>query len=109
MKKYIPYPLHRSNKIDAFILNWIMAYIKIAFGMQLLSFSCENFYFEFQYSVTLTVLLLAVIAGFFMAAIAAGGTSDVCWLDNGFAVSSRMEIVVIADPRDGTRSFTDCN
>lgn len=38
-----------------------------------------------------------------------GGINDICAFDNGFVVSNKIEMVVIAEPLDGTRSFTDCN
>lgn len=55
--------------------------------------------------------LFAVIAGFFMDAVVVivGSTRDVCGFDKGFAVSNRIDIVVIAEPLDGTLSRTDCN
>lgn len=46
---------------------------------------------------------------FLMDVVVGGNTREVCGFDNGFAVSNRIEIVVIAEPLDGTRSFTDCN
>lgn len=43
-------------------------------------------------------------------AVNVGGIKDICELcDNGFVVSNRIEIVVIAEPLDGIRSFTACN
>lgn len=55
--------------------------------------------------------LLTVSPDFLMVvdAVSAGGINDICEFDNGFVVSNRIEMVVIAEPLDGTRSFTDCN
>lgn len=60
--------------------------------------------------ITLTELLI-VEPGFLMAVddASVGGIKDIWEFDNGFVVSNRMEIVDIAVPLDGTRSFTDCN
>lgn len=50
-----------------------------------------------------------IAADFLFAVASGGGIKDCCEFDNGFVVSNKIEMVVIAEPRDGTRSFTACN
>lgn len=99
--------------IEAWILNHLIGKSHIiSINLNNVQDICDTTrHFNQVEQMTLTELLLIARPGFLMAVddTSVGGIKVIWEFDNGFVVSNRMEIVDIAVPLDGTRSFTDCN